>query len=318
VSEELKFVVSAGAVLTVLAGFLLAIASKTEELMRDDVKEEFASWLNSAQLDKPLRDWCCAFTYMYDYTFGIDSRGGQYSAPRAVPTSIFALGCVIIVFVAFGQALPALVAIDNVMHHNDFSQQFPEFARSIIVDLILMLSFVLVLSIIGIYLSVLKTRIILENLSDGAMTFKVIIYVMLDVMLSLFIFMIVFQVAQVLQELSTQFVARNIFTQFKDMPYSPPEDASLAPLIAEVYFRVLLPVSLAVLVPIGWTVMFAVRGFAAKALMHVGTLHRFAVANCGLEKHPLLVTSWCLIAILFVVFWSPVGAYTLFYYFKVQ
>lgn len=133
-SEGLKFIASAGAVFTALAGFLWAVASKTEEVMRDDVKEGFAGWLKSTQLDKPFRDWCHSFTYMYDFTFGIRSHQGQFRAPSAFRTAIFAIACVTIVFVAFGQLHPALVAIDKAMHYNELSRQFPQFARSVIAD----------------------------------------------------------------------------------------------------------------------------------------------------------------------------------------
>jgi hypothetical protein len=121
----------------------------------------------------------------------------------------------------------------------------------------------------------------------------------------------------VLIGIANDFVWRNLFTKWRYLQYGPPNDAGMAALIGEVYFRFLLPLSLAVLVPIGWTVMFAVGGFAAKGLMYVEILRRFAVANFSLEKHPLLVTSWCLIAIWCFVFWIPVGVYAaVSYYFQ--
>ena len=58
--------------------------------------------------------------------------------------------------------------------------------------------------------------------------------------------------------------------------------------------------------------MFVMGGFIAKAIMYVEMLRRFAVAHFSIEKHPLLVTSWCLIAVLLFVFWIPVGIYAIF------
>jgi hypothetical protein len=316
-SEGLKFVASAGAVFTALAGFLWAIATKTEELMRDEVKEGFAAWLKSTQLDRQFRDWCYSFTSAYDVIFGIRVGIGQFSFPNLSRTAIFAVACVIIVFVAFGQLHPALIAIDRAMHYNDLYKQFPEFARSIVADLTLMLFLVLLLSIAGIYVSVLKTRVVLAKFVSGTAGFKRVTYIVIDVFVSLLIFFIIFQVSHTLQEESNLFVIRNIFTKFKYLPYDPPRDLHIASLVSEVNFRFLLPTSMSVLVPIVWTVMFAVGGFAAKGLMYVETLRRFAVANFELEKHPLLVTSWCIIAMWCFLFWIPVGIYyALFYLFK--
>jgi hypothetical protein len=192
---------------------------------------------------------------------------------------------------------------------NDFYKQFPQFARSIIADLLLMLFVVLVLSIGGIYISVFKTRIVLDKFGKGTVGVKRIFYAMLDVILSLILFVLIFQISNTLQEISNDFVLRNLFTKFKYLPYDPPRDSEIAPLISKVYFRFLLPVSMAVLIPIGWTAMFAVGGLAAKGLMHVESLRRFAVKNFSLEKHPLLVTSWCLIVMWCFIFWIPVSAY---------
>src|SRR5262245_52418458 len=114
-SEGLKFVASAGAVFTALAGFLWAVAAKTEELMRDDVKEGFAAWLKSTQLDRPFRDWCYSFTSAYDVIFGIRVGIGQFSVPKLSRTIIFSVACVTIVFLAFGQLHPALMAINTAM-----------------------------------------------------------------------------------------------------------------------------------------------------------------------------------------------------------
>ncbi len=74
---------------------------------------------------------------------------------------------------------------------------------------------------------------------------------------------------------------------------------------SDVYFRILLLVCMSALVLIGWGGDVCGRAFAAKGLIHLKTLRRFAVAHFALEKHLLLVTSWWLIAIWLFVFWIP-------------
>jgi hypothetical protein len=55
--------------------------------------------------------------------------------------------------------------------------------------------------------------------------------------------------------------------------------------------------------------MFFVSSFAAKGLIYLEVIRSFAIRHFDIDKHPLLVTNYCLIAILLVGFWIPVGAY---------
>jgi hypothetical protein len=97
-SETSTFLAGAGAIFTAFAGFLWGAASKTEELMRDDVKEGFANWLKSTSFDRPFRDWTYSFTYLYDTIFGIRSRYESFGFPRFSRTAILATICLVLVF----------------------------------------------------------------------------------------------------------------------------------------------------------------------------------------------------------------------------
>jgi hypothetical protein len=88
-SETLRFLGGAGTVFTGLAALAWGIASKTEDLMRDDVKEGFASWLKRTSFDKPFRDWNYSFTYLYDVVFGIESYPDRISFPTSIMSRSF-------------------------------------------------------------------------------------------------------------------------------------------------------------------------------------------------------------------------------------
>jgi hypothetical protein len=216
--------------------------------------------------------------------------------------------CLIVVFVAFGQIGPTLSSISDLFHYKNLSDQFPEFTRSIIADLVMMLVVIFVLSIGAIYLSVLN-RYILSKFAARPNIIARFLYTLLDVIVSLAIFFVVLQMAVILRDMADSFVLRNLVMKWKYMPYDPPRMPELYQKIADVYLQFLLPVCMSVLVPIGWVVMFAIGAFAAKGLIQVDALRRFAVAKFAVEKRPLLVTSWCLIAIWLFVFWVPVGIY---------
>jgi hypothetical protein len=161
------------------------------------------------------------------------------------------------------------------------------------------------------YASVIKSRLILSKFSEQRSFFKRTFYVLVDILLSLFLFLLSFQIAETFHQLSDAFVNRNLGVIFIDLPYETPHDFGLAPKTSEVYFRFLLPMSMYVLAPIAWVVMFALGAFVAKALIYLETLRRFAVAHFAVDKHPLLVTSWCIVAVLIFAFWIPVGLYAL-------
>jgi hypothetical protein len=152
-SESLKFVVEAGGIFTALAGLLWTVASKTEDLMLEDVKAGFASWLRSTSLDKPFRDWCYSFTYIYDRIFGINALPDGFSFPRFSRTLVLATMCLTTVFFVFGQASPAIDVVTKLFREDDLAKRFPQFARVVIADLGLMIFVTLLLNFFATYLS---------------------------------------------------------------------------------------------------------------------------------------------------------------------
>ena len=239
-SEGFKFLASAGAVFTALAGLLWGLASKTEELLRDDVREGYAAWLKNTALDKPFRDWCYSFTYLYDIAFGIVSNDYRTSPPKMSHIAVFATICMVVIFVAFRQVPPALEAVDALLE-NRLYNNYPQFVRGVFTDLGLMVLIVAFLNIGAIYLSVLKTRFILYKFASKKSIVNRTCYVLMDILISLLIFAVVFQVAGILREISNSFAYRNVTTSFFNLPYLAPGDLKLVSKVADVYYRFLFP-----------------------------------------------------------------------------
>jgi hypothetical protein len=163
VSSTLKYLGQVGAIFSVLSIVLWVAARQTETLMREDVKEGFAEWLKSTPFDKPFRDWCYSFTGLFDSIFGIETTPRGFGLPRLSRAVVFGVLCPVVVFAVFGQGKPVMDEIGRLFQESDFAQRYPQFVRSIIADIGLMMFVLLLLNILASYVSIIKSRVILSR-----------------------------------------------------------------------------------------------------------------------------------------------------------
>jgi len=303
-----NILISVGGVLTGFAGVLWFFAGIAESLMREEIKNGYVSWLKTSSFDKPFRDWCYSFTYLYDTAFSINSSPYRLSLPSPIRVGLLAAVSLAFALLFLGYGKEAFESIFELFSENGLFQRYPAFARTIIVDLATMIFLTLVISFAAIYLSVLKTRFFLEIFNDGASPLKRAFYMLLDVVLSILLFLIVLQIISVYRSVSQSFYVDDISRQYINVP-KVPKDLSLVDKISDIYWDFLLPVCLTILGPIAWTVMFVFGAFAAKILIHLETLRKLTIKIFNLEAHPLQVTAVCIVGLWTLLFWIPVAAY---------
>jgi hypothetical protein len=305
-----NFLISAGGIFTSFAGILWLLATRVEPLLREEIKAGYVGWLKKANFDRPFRDWSFSFTYLYDVAFNIGMSPYSSIFPSMTRVGMFGAACLTIAFIVSGNGYQSFQAI-RTLFADDGLALYPAFERGVVVDLLIMSTMIAAFGYAGIYASVFKTRVILERFNQGAGIFKRIRLVIIDVLLSFFLFAIVFQIVGLFVETETLSLREFVTMQYINVP-TVPKDMSVVSKISDLDILFLEPLSFALVVPISWAAMFFFGAFSAKALIHLETFRKTAVRLIDFDKYPLQGTAICLLVLFAVAFWIPVGAYAAF------
>jgi hypothetical protein len=202
--------------------------------------------------DQPPPDWHHVFSHRYDAIFGIEKASWGFGLPRFSRTTVFAAVCLIVAFLVFGRT--TLDALTTFFGDGEVSRLYPELARGVMVDLAAMLAFALLIDSVAIYVSVAKERVILSWFYGAGLPRR-LVYGLIDVVLSLLLFLFVFQILRLGRELTVGDFAAHLPKYYESMP----RDAAnrLIREISAVYLALQLAFAASVFVPLAWLFVYA-------------------------------------------------------------